>query len=182
MGAPQSDDFDQLLLNELDSLYRTAKYLTGNPALAEDLVQDTALKALNARHTFRANQSFRPWVFAILRNNLRDHYRRQGKHPDLLSLELQNEDFAHFDGSRDTLPDERVFQYVLDEEIEFALQALPEAMRFAVLLADVEQLSYQDIAQLMGWPMGTVMSRLSRGRHKLRSSLSAFAQRRGYTR
>ncbi len=181
MGDSQPTDFEENLLGHLDSLYRTAKYLTENQSLAEDLVQETALKALRARHTFQPDRSFRPWIFAILRNTLRDHYRRQGRSPRLLSLDGWGDGAILPAPLTDAQPDERVFQYVLDEEMEAALHDLPEAMRFAVLLADVEQLSYQEIAHLMDSPVGTVMSRLSRGRQKLRSALSTYARRRGFT-
>jgi RNA polymerase sigma-70 factor (ECF subfamily) len=181
IDAPQPTGFDQLLLAELDGLYRTAKYLTQNAALAEDLVQETALKALRSRHTFQPDRPFRPWVFAILRNTLNDHYRREGRRPRLQSLDSGDDDSSRLPEPLTLArPDDQIFHYVLDEEIELALQDLPETMRFAVLMADVEQLSYQEIAQLMEWPKGTVMSRLSRGRRKLREALSTYAQRRGY--
>lgn len=174
-GEPVSSSvFNQWLIAELDALYRTARYLTGQPALAENIVQEVALKAIRARQTFRPEMAFRPWLFAILRNTLTDHYRRQQTHPPMVSL-----DEGEFVASPERV-EARLLDSVLDEEIEQALATLPETMRLAVLLADIEAFSYQEIATALDWPLGTVMSRLHRGRQKLRQALLAYARRRGY--
>jgi RNA polymerase sigma-70 factor (ECF subfamily) len=167
--------FGQRLLAELDALYRTARYLTGDPILAEDIVQEVSLKAIRGQDTFRQNADFRPWIFTILRNTLTDYYRRQNIQPAPLSLEADDLDIP-----TDELPDHRLFEYVLDEEIEQALSELPQEMRLAVLLADVEEFSYQEIATVLDWPLGSVMSRLYRGRQKLRQRLLEYARSRGY--
>lgn len=168
-------NFSQRLLAELDTLYRTARYLTGDPVLAEDIVQEVSLKAIQGQHTFRKNAEFRPWIFTILRNTITDHYRRQNVRAATISLDPDDSELA-----TDDPIDSRLFDYVLDAEIEQALSELPEEMRLAVLLADIEEFSYKEIAQIAGWPLGSVMSRLHRGRQKLRKRLLAYAQSRGY--
>ncbi len=168
--------FSQQLLAELDTLYRTARFLTGDPVLAEDIVQEVALKAIQAEQTFSPNANFRPWIFAILRNTLTDYYRRQNSRPVTVSLETEEMP----EPATDEPLDSRILEYVLDDEIEQALHQLPPEMRLAVLLADVEEFSYKEIAQILDWPLGSVMSRLHRGRHKLRQQLLTYAKQRGY--
>ncbi len=172
--ASQRPTFNQQLIDELDSLYRTARYLTGNPILAEDIVQEVSLKAMRAQHTFHPEKPFRPWIFAILRHTISDYYRHQQRAPREISLEVDSDIVA------EQRVEARLLDKVLDEEIEQALGDLPEAMRLAVLLADIEGFSYRDIADLLEWPLGTVMSRLHRGRQRLRQRLLTYAKRRGY--
>lgn len=172
----KQDDFSASLLAQLDALYRTAYYLTRDAALAEDTVQDVALKAIKKRHTFRQGANFRPWIFAILRNTLADHFRRKKKQPVTFSLD----DETHDQYVTEEGPEGLFFDHILDEEIEKALAALPEEMRIAILLVDVEEFSYQELAQTLNWPLGTVMSRLYRGRRKLRKLLFNVAQNQGY--
>ncbi len=167
--------FRRLLLAELDALYRTARYLTRDATLAEDLVHDVVVKALEKHQGFRQGAALRPWLFAILRNTVVDYYRRHGR--EVSSLDIDD----HQDAIPDNVSvDERVLDGVLDEEIEEALAQLPEDMRLAVLLADVEEMSYKEIASVLGWPLGTVMSRIHRGRQKLRAALKDLARRRGF--
>ncbi|MDQ7029809.1 MAG: RNA polymerase sigma factor [Ardenticatenia bacterium] len=158
--------------------YRTARYLTGDASLAEDIVHDVVVKALKAQDTLRDGAPLRPWIFAILRNTVIDHYRRQGKQFRHVSLEALED---HHDPALVDAPlDVKVLNRVMDEEIERALAQLPEEMRLAVLLADVEGLTYKEIAQVLHWPAGTVMSRLYRGRQKLRHHLKHYARQLGY--
>lgn len=171
------ETFNQHLLTELDALYRTARYLTGDATLAEDIVQETSLKAIQGRHSFRAGARFRPWIFAILRNTITDHFRKQGRQPQIYSLDAEE--------SPPIMPssmavDTKIFEAMLDEEIAQALADLPETMRLAVLLADIEGFRYRDIAEVLEWPMGTVMSRLYRARKKLRQRLAEYARQRGF--
>lgn len=164
------------LLVELDALYRTARHLTRDARLAEDIVQEVALKVLQKQDTFRRDKgTFRVWVFAILRNTVTDHFRRSGHQPQLVAWDEQESDLPH-----GVAVDDTVFAHVLDDEIETALQSLPSEMRTAVLLADIEGFRYREIAQILDWPLGSVMSRLSRARTKLRKQLFMYAQQRGY--
>jgi RNA polymerase sigma-70 factor (ECF subfamily) len=174
--SSSEQDFKQRLLAELDALYRTARYLTGDPALAEDIVQEVSLKAIQSQHTFRRGANFRPWIFAILRHTLTDYYRYEHTHPAPISLALDDPEMSTPGPSSDS----HIFKYVLDEEIEQALNKLPDEMRLAVLLADIEEFSYREIAETLAWPLGSVMSRLHRGRQKLRHYLRAYARSRGY--
>lgn len=170
-------EFAQQLLDQLDALYRTARYLTQDSMVAEDIVQEVSLKAIQKRHTFRNGSKFRPWIFAILRNTVTDYYRQQGRTPTMVSFEADQVEHPL------TEPvDQLLFDYLLAEEIEEALAQLPDEMRLAVLLADVEGFRYKEIAAILEWPMGTVMSRLYRARKKLRGHLLAYAQSRGYQR
>lgn len=168
-------DFHQCLVAELDALYRTARYLLGDTNLAEDMVQEVAMKAINGQKTFRPDANFRPWVFSILRHAVADHYRRQRISQATISLE--DHEFEIPDG---VSVERDILEQVLDEEITLALGQLPEDMRLAVLLADVEEFSYEEIARVLNWPMGSVMSRLYRGRQKLRSILRNYAECKGY--
>ncbi len=166
--------FEKQLLNELDALYRTARYLVRDPHLAEDIVHDVIAKALEAKRSFRQRESIRPWLFTILRNTITDHYRRQGRRFDYDSLETLE---ANPTDAIDAFQvDEHVLSGVFDERIEQALATLSDEMRMAVLLADVEGFSYQEIAEALGWPVGTVMSRLHRGRKKLRQNLTSYVR------
>ncbi len=166
--------FEKQLLNELDALYRTARYLVRDPHLAEDIVHDVIAKALEARHSVRHRENLRPWLFTILRNTITDHFRRQGRRYHYDSLETLETDQSHLADAFQV--DEYVLSNVFDEHIEHALAALSEEMRMAVLLADVEGFSYQEIAEALGWPVGTVMSRLHRGRKKLRQNLTSYVR------
>lgn len=168
-------DFSASLLAELDALYRTARYLTSDGQLAEDIVQEVAMKAIRSSHTFRAELDFRPWIFTILRNTIKDYYRHQKRQPQTFSLADDEVGLPVYEG-----PDESFFQNVLDEKIEDALAQLPEEMRLAILLVDVEGFSYQELAQTLDWPLGTVMSRLYRGRRHLKKLLRNVAENRGY--
>ena len=172
----KQDDFSASLLAQLDALYRTAYYLTHDAILSEEMVQEVALKAISKRHTFREGANFRPWIFAILRNALADHFRRKKRRPVTFSLNDETYDeYVTEEG-----PEAHFFKNVLDEEIEQALAALPEEMRMAILLVDVEEFSYQELTETLNWTLGTVMSRLYRGRRKIKKLLLKVAQRRGY--
>lgn len=178
-SSPATDhqhDFMQSLLSELDALYRTARYMLHDAALAEDMVQEVAYKAIHGQNTFRKGANFRPWVFSILRHTVADHYRQHHISQPALSLEAQE-----FEIPDDVSVERDYLEQVLDEEIILALNELPEEMRLAVLLADVEGFSYEEIARVLNWPKGSVMSRLSRGRQKLRAQLHHYAKCKGYS-
>ena len=172
-NTPQT--FSEQLLATLDALYRTAYYMLGDAMLAEDLVQEVAMKAMQAQHTFRRGAAFRPWIFAILRHAITDHYRTQGK--TLPAVSLDSDSITPHDTAS---LEEAVLDQLWDEEVADALSDLPDEMRMAVLLADVEDFSYQEIADVLHWPLGSVMSRLARGRQKLRHRLLTYAEKKGY--
>lgn len=185
LDLPTKPTFNEALLAELDALYRTAAYLSGDRALAEELVQEVAVKAIQGQATFRKDANFRSWLFAILRHTMADYYRKSGARPTAISLEAIHLDGARLDGNSATALleaslEQTLFDQVWDEEVADALGELPDEMRLAVLLADVEGFSYQEIATVMDWPLGSVMSRLHRGRQKLRERLLLYAEHKGY--
>jgi RNA polymerase sigma-70 factor (ECF subfamily) len=168
-------------LVHLDSLYHAALRLTRNRAEAEDVVQDTVLRAFRAFHTFARATNCRAWLFTILRNVFLNRERRQGREvleaaPTL--IEPPEGPAVEWPAGRD--PEDEYLQTVLHGDVDRALRALPFAYREAVILADLEGLTYKEVAQALGCPVGTVMSRLSRGRGMLRRALVTFAREHGY--
>jgi RNA polymerase sigma-70 factor (ECF subfamily) len=160
--------FETGALGYLDSLYGTALRLTRNEADAQDLVQDTYVKAFRARKQFKPGSNLKAWLFTILHNTFRNRRRDIGRDPvefDSDRMELE----APADPA-DTA-EEQLLRAVLEPELQAALDALPEAFREAVWLRDVEEFSYAEIAEMLGIPAGTVMSRISRGRRMLYGTL-----------
>jgi RNA polymerase sigma-70 factor, ECF subfamily len=167
--ASDADTFASDALSYLDSLYGTALRLTRRPADAEDLVQDTYLKAFRSSGQFERGTNLKAWLFTILHNtfrNMRRHVRRDPVDVDSEVVE-QAPGAAH-----DPTPEQILTRATLDQDLQEALDALPEAFRQAVWLRDVEELSYADIARVLDVPIGTVMSRISRGRRALHDALS----------
>ncbi|MBS2016513.1 MAG: sigma-70 family RNA polymerase sigma factor [Deltaproteobacteria bacterium] len=169
------DGFAQEAVGHLDALYAVACKLTRNPAEAEDLVQDTLLKAMRAKDQFHAGTNLKAWLFRILTNTFINKYRRGGLEKSV--LEGPDAD-PLVDGwvSASTMrqlrdPESQALQPIVEGEVQRALDALPTEFKIAVILCDVEEFSYEEIAQIMGCPIGTVMSRLHRGRKLLQRSL-----------
>lgn len=162
--------FESEALSVIDSLYRTALRLTRVPADAEDLVQDTYLKAFRAADTFTPGTNLRAWLFTILHNTARNRVRDRAR--DTVSVDSETVDQAADQGSYVgsvpvPTPETLLMRDTLTPELQSAVDALPEAFREAVWLRDVEEFSYAEIAEMLGIPAGTVMSRISRGRHLL---------------
>src|SRR5437773_11055081 len=156
-------------LSHIDSLYRTARRLTHRPADAEDLVQDTYLKAFRAAGQFTPGTNLRAWLFTILHNTARNRARDHARdHVDIDSDAVERAADNNPDGQRagDT-PESLLMRDTLAPELQAAIDALPLAFREAVWLRDVEEFSYAEIADMLSVPIGTVMSRISRGRHLL---------------
>src|SRR5687768_2981096 len=171
----ESDAFAQDAVAHLDALYGVACKLTRNPSEAEDLVQDTLLKAMRAREQFHAGTNLKAWLFRILTNTFINKYRRGGL--DRSVLEGPDAD-PLVDGwvSASTIrqlrdPEQAALMPTVEGQVQRALDALPTDFKVAVILCDVEEFSYEEIAQIMGCPIGTVMSRLHRGRKLLQRSL-----------
>jgi RNA polymerase sigma-70 factor (ECF subfamily) len=180
------EDFEAGVLAQLDSLYRTALRMTNNTQEAEDLVQETMLKAFRFAHTYQPGTNLRAWLFRILNTSAINRYRKQATHPASTSLP-EGEDFYLYNRIRDLSgqeltqgADEEVLSQYLDEEVYEALSNLPPNFRMAVMLADIEGLSYKEIADALQIPIGTVMSRISRARRQLQKSLWQYAQQQGY--
>ena len=152
-------------LAHLDSLYGTALRLTRRAQNAEDLVQDTYLKAFRSAHQFEPGTNLKAWLFTILHNTYRNMRRHDGRSP--VDVDSEAVDRAADAAGVDQSPEQLLTRAALDADVQAALDALPEAFRQAVWLRDVEELSYADIARVLDVPIGTVMSRISRGRRGL---------------
>jgi RNA polymerase sigma-70 factor, ECF subfamily len=162
-----SPAFEAEALASLDSLYRTALRLTRAPADAEDLVQETYLKAFRAADTFAAGTNLRAWLFTILHNTARNRFRDRAREAVSVDSDLV-ERAAELPGGRPgETPESLLLRETLAPELQAAIDALPDAFRQAVWLRDVEEFSYAEIAEMLSIPIGTVMSRISRGRRLL---------------
>lgn len=178
-NAAATAEFEAEFLPNLPSLMAVASRLTGTRAEAEDLVQDTLLKAYRSRDQYRAGTNPRAWLLAILRNTFLNGYRRKNLErrvfdgPDGEALAPGWIGAASLRAMRD--PQSGALRSLMDAPLMTAIDELPPEFRMAVLLADVEELSYREIAESMGCPIGTVMSRLHRGRRWLRARLLEHA-------
>lgn len=169
-GGSGSDDFATEALSYLDSLYGTALRLTRRAADAEDLVQDTYLKAFRASDQFQRGTNLKAWLYTILHNTFRNVRRAQGRAPVDVNSEAVED--AVSASAADYTPEQLLTRATLDADLQAALDALPEAFRQAVWLRDVEEFSYAEIAHMLSVPIGTVMSRISRGRRLLYDHLA----------
>ena len=165
-------------------LHRTALRLTRSPDGAEDLLQDTYLKAYSHYGTFRPGTNLRAWLFKILKNTFINEYRQRQKAPALVAFadieETLESALAPVHGSAIRTPEEEAIEASLDGEVERALAELPPAFRVVVLLADIEGHAYREIASILSIPVGTVMSRLYRGRRLLERAVLSFGVRYHY--
>lgn len=172
MEAPAADEaFVREALSYVDSLYGTALRLTRRSADAEDLVQDTYLKAFRSSAQFQRGTNLKAWLFTILHNTFRNMVRHDGRNPVDVDSEYVEQAPASVAGEHS--PEELLTRATLDVDLQAALDALPETFRQAVWLRDVEELTYAEIADVLGIPIGTVMSRISRGRRALYDRLQS---------
>ena len=173
--------FEAQALPHLDALYRVALRFAGDEAQAEDLVQDTMLKAYRAWHQYRPGTNLRAWLLTILRNTFINEYRRTkraGRQVDVTAIE------AHtvFGEVQDVDPEGTFFDRIVDDEVLQAIDALPDEFRETLVLSDVEGLPYAEIAEITEVPVGTVKSRLFRARQALQRRLYEYAVAMGYIR
>ena len=168
----------------LDPLYGAALRMTRNPADAEDLVQETMLRAYRAFDSFEAGTNLKAWLFRILTNAYINTYRKKQREPQKVSAD-EMDDFDLYqelkghDPQYQQTPENIVLDSLVDSDIIEAIEDLPEQFRMAVMLSDVEDFSYAEMAEIMDVPMGTVMSRLHRGRKALQKRLWELAKERG---
>jgi RNA polymerase sigma-70 factor (ECF subfamily) len=162
--------FEAEALESIHRLYRTALRLARNPADAEDLVQETYLKAFRAAHRFEPGTNLRAWLFTILHNTARNRLRDRARDAvvvDSETVERVADAWAAHAASGPETPEARLLREALDPDVQAAVDGLPDAFREAVWLRDVEEFSYAEIAEMLEIPVGTVMSRISRGRRML---------------
>src|SRR5579862_9855904 len=169
----------------MPALYSAALRMTRNPSDAEDLVQETYLKAYRAFDSFTEGTNLKAWLNRILTNTYINTYRAARRRPQVSDVEDVEDLYLYrrlnpFDGSSAgrSAEDEALDSFT-DDEVKSAIEALPDAFRIAVLLADVEGFSYKEIAEITDVPIGTVMSRLHRGRSALQKALHEFGEKRG---
>ena len=179
----RSEEFEELVMEHIGMLHAVALRLTRNPADAEDLTQNTLVKALRFHDKFKEGTYIKAWLLTILRNTFINEYRRKSRRPSEVQL-------TGTESSPEVGPDPDVplaaqegstadLLELVDDEVRAAIEALPEDFRSAVIMADLKDMSYKEIAAVMDCPLGTVMSRLFRGRKLLREALGDYARQRG---
>ena len=175
--------FERDVLPMLPSLYGAALRMTRNPADAEDLLQDTTLRAYRGFASFREGTNLKAWLYRILTNSFINTYRKKQREPKTVDGPEDLDEWFLFDrlGAQSVArsAEEDVLESIPDADVKEALETIPENFRMAVLLADVEGFSYKEIAEITEVPIGTVMSRLHRGRKALEKALYAVAKERG---
>jgi len=182
-AAERTKRFERDALQYMNQLYAAALRYTKNPEDAQDLVQDTYAKAYTSFHQFEPGTNLKAWLYRVLTTTFINTYRKDQRRPQTSDSELEDWQIAEAsshtsDQGKST--EDVVLENLPDSDIKKALAEIPEEFRMVVYLADVEGFSYKEIAEIVGVPAGTVMSRLHRGRKQLREKLSDYARERGY--
>ena len=179
------EEFERQALAHLDALYGAAYRLTRNPRDAEDLVQDSLLRAYRFWDSFQQDSNCKAWLLRIVTNTFINEYQRRKRSREVLDAATAEQNatdgvLVHASANDKQSPDRQLIERSVSDDVQRALDALPEDFRTAVILCDMQGLSYKEIAEIMECPVGTVMSRLFRGRKLLAASLREFAVAEGY--
>ncbi len=179
----KQEDFNEEMIPHLDALYNFALQLTTNPGEAEDLVQDSIVKAYRFFGSYEKGTNAKAWLFRILKNSYINNYRKNSKKPQQVDYDEVSSFYESIRASRTDTSDleDKMYRDLLDDDINGALEALPEDFRTVVLLCDIEGFTYEEISNMLDVPIGTIRSRLHRGRNLLKTQLMEYASKRGYT-
>lgn len=184
MNSTQSKQslFEQEALPHMNALYSFAVRLCRDRDDASDLLQETFLKGYRFFDKFESGTNCKAWLFRILKNTYINQYRKDKKEPDTIEYDTIEEfyDLIRSESSESTDLQKRIFDNLLDDEISIALDSLPESFRTAIILCDLEGMTYEEISEILECPIGTVRSRLHRARNILASKLIKYAKNRGY--
>ncbi len=178
----KQDDFNEEIIPHLDALYNFALRLTSDPNEAEDLVQDTVVKAYRFFSSYEKGTNAKAWLFRILKNSYINNYRKKSKKPQQVDYDEVSTFYETVRAERTDTSDleDKMYRELMDDDITGALEQLPEDFRTVVLLCDVEGFTYEEIANMLDVPIGTIRSRLHRGRNLLKAQLLEYAQQRGF--
>ncbi len=178
----KQEDFNDEILPHLDALYNFGLRLTTDPNDAEDLVQDTIVKAYRFFSSYEKGTNAKAWLFRILKNSYINNYRKKSKKPQQVDYDEVSTFYETVRAERTDTSDleDRMYRELMDDDITNALEELPEDFRTVVLLCDVEGFTYEEIANMLDVPIGTIRSRLHRGRNLLKAQLMEYAQKRGF--
>lgn len=178
----KQEDFENEIVPHLDAMYNFALRLTSDPSDAEDLVQDTIVKAFRFFSSYEKGTNAKAWLFRILKNSYINNYRKQSKKPNQVDYDEVSSFYETIRADRTDTSDleDKMFRELVDDDISQALEELPEDFRTVVLLCDVEGFTYEEIANMLDVPIGTIRSRLHRGRNLLKAQLKEYAEKRGF--
>lgn len=178
----KQQDFNEEILPHLDALYNFGLRLTADPNDAEDLVQDTIVKAFRFFTSYEKGTNAKAWLFRILKNSYINNYRRKSKKPQEVDYDEVASFYESIRAERTESSDleDKMFRELIDDDLSNALDSIPEDFRTVVLLCDVEDFTYEEIANMLDVPIGTIRSRLHRGRNLLKAQLMEYATNRGY--
>lgn len=178
----KQESFEKEIIPHLNALYNFALQLSSNPNDAKDLVQNTIVKAYRFYHTFEKGTNAKAWLFRILNNTYINRYRKENRKPDLVNFKEVSSFFENIRAERtDTSNlEHRIYRELVNDNISEAINNLREKYRTVVLLCDLEDFTYEEISNMLDIPIGTVRSRLHRGRLELKKQLLNYARKKGY--